>query len=101
MNQLDRIEAKLDRALAEPPSPTVTLDEAMQLLQVKSRHTFYLRQAELCFQPYARGKYRRADILNAMGREALNRQRRVRQDAEAEIKTESQRKISRVNHDND
>lgn len=101
MTQLDRIEAKLDRVLAVPPSPTVTLNEAMAMFGVKSRATFYLRQIELNFQPYARGKYRRTDILNAIGREALNRQRQAKRDADSELRSEAQRKATRLNPDND
>lgn len=96
MEQLDRIEAKLDRALAGPESPTVNVPEAMYLLGLrpKSRTSFYELCQFLHIQPFARGKYRRTDILNAIGRQALLASQAHRRDAEAELRTEAQRKIS-------
>lgn len=100
MEQLDRIEAKLDRVLNGPESPTVDVAGAMFLLGISggNRTGFYERCRELQILPYTRGKYRRTDILNAIGRRALLRAQEHRRDAESETKTEAQRKFStRIN----
>lgn len=66
--QLDRIEAKLDR-LVSPELPIVGVEEAMKLTGAKSRSALYDHLKFLGVQPYARGRYRRIDIVNAIGRQ--------------------------------
>lgn len=101
LNVLTRIEGKLDRVIAGPESPTVGLKEAMRLTGDRSSRAFYRTCGCLNITPLARGKYRRLDILNALGRAALQAQRQHRADALHEVKTEAQRKLSRPHPDND
>lgn len=101
LNVLTRIEGKLDRVIAGPESPTVGLKEAMRLTGDRSSRAFYRTAARLGFLPLARGKYRRLDILNALGRAALLAQRQHKTDAFHEIKTEAQRKVSKPNPQDD
>lgn len=72
--QLDRIEAKLDR-LIKPEEPIVGTQEAMRLLGVGSVPALYRQLKKLDLRPYARGRYRRVDINNAIGRSALTREK--------------------------
>jgi hypothetical protein len=105
--QLERIERKVDqltaRLLNGPESPTVNAAGAMFLLGIKARNytSFYELCRELNLRPFAHGKYRRLDIMNAINSRALQRKKQYRLAAESESKTEAQRKVSRINPDND
>lgn len=101
LNVLTRIEGKLDRVILGPESPTVGLKEAMALTGCRSPRAFYRLADQIGFQRLARGKYRRLDILNALGRAALRAQRQHKADAFHEIKTEAQRKVSKPNPQDD
>lgn len=101
LNVLTRIEGKLDRVIAGPESPTVGLKEAMALTGCRSPRAFYRTCECLNIKSLKRGKYRRLDILNALGRAALFAQRQHKADAFHEIKTETQRKVSKPNPQDD
>lgn len=72
--QLDRIEAKLDRLISGPEGPIVGTKEAMRLTGAHSLSALYRQLTKLGIKPYLRGKYRRVDITNAIGRRALTRE---------------------------
>lgn len=76
-SQLDRIEAKIDRLIKppEPDRPIVGTKEAMRLLGARSRSALYRQLTKLGVQPYDKGKYRRVDLTNAIGRRALSREK--------------------------
>jgi len=63
---IKRIEAKLDRVINGPESPTVCVPEAMHLAGVKSRSALYRRMKELGIKPYSHGKYYRESFLAAI-----------------------------------
>lgn len=70
--QLARIEAKLDRLLTGPQAPTLTTREAMKLTGTRSPQAFHRLMRKWNVHSFAKGKFRRVDIDNAMGRRALN-----------------------------
>lgn len=88
MLQLTRIEAKLDRLLAGPQNPVLSLSEAMRLTGSRSRQAFQRMVQKWGVHSFIRGKYRRVDLENAMGREALRLGRRIANDIAAETVTE-------------
>ena len=75
--QLDRIEAKLDRLIGGPPKETITLHEAMALSGCHSETAFFRLRRRLGVLPFSKGKYRRAELENAIARMAL--QKRISQ----------------------
>lgn len=72
LDQLNRIEAKLDR-LIKPESPVVDLDEVQFLTKCESRSAVHRFLQEFKIEPFHRGRYRRLDIMNAVGRRVLQR----------------------------
>lgn len=98
---LERIEAKLDRLISGPESPIVGRAEVMRLTGTKSTSAMHAALKRLNVQPFAKGKYRRADITNAIARISLGRAAQQRADLEHERTTEAQRISPKVNrHDN-
>lgn len=72
--QLDRIEAKLDRLIGGPPSETVHLKEVMLMTGTRTYTSVYRTLQALCVKPYLHGKYRRKDIENAIAEKLLRDQ---------------------------
>lgn len=70
MEQVARLVAERLAVLREP-SPTCRTSEVMHLLGCKSPAALYRLTAELGIVPYAQGRYRRLDVMNAIGRRAL------------------------------
>lgn len=70
--QLDRIEAKLDRIIGGPPSPIVGCKELMRLTGCGSDSALRRLLPVLGIRPYVKGKYRRAEVENAIARKAFN-----------------------------
>lgn len=75
--RLDQIEAKLDRLIDGPPSDIVGVAEAMRLAGAKTARSLHRAFIKLGVKPYARGKYRRLDITNAIGLRVLHAQKKT------------------------
>lgn len=73
MAKLDVMDAKLDRLIGGPPPETIGVKEAMRLTGAKTARTLYDHLRLLGVKPYARGKYRRMDITNAIGLRILTK----------------------------
>lgn len=86
--QLTRIESKIDRLLAGPLDPTLTVAAAMKLTGTRSHQSFHRLMRKWSVHSFARGKYRRIDIDNAMGRQALRLVQQREADEQAELFTE-------------
>lgn len=71
--KLDQMDAKLDRLISGPELPIVGVKEAMRLTGSGTPRTLHRTLIKLGVQPYARGKYRRMDITNAIGRRILTK----------------------------
>ncbi len=50
------------------PDVVMTPDEVQAFLKCKTPSALYRRLAQLGVKPYAQGKYRRADVINAVAR---------------------------------
>lgn len=61
LQQLERIETKLDRALT---TPILDVDEAMRLTGCNSRSAFFQWARRHEVKAYVRGKYRRIEVEN-------------------------------------
>lgn len=69
--RLDRIEAKLDRLIGGPTPDVVSVKQAMPLVGVRTYSSFYRVISSLGVRPFLQGKYRRAEIENAVAKQAL------------------------------
>lgn len=98
---LQRIEAKLDRLISGPEAPTIGREEIMRLTGTRSRTAMHEALKQLGVRPFSRGKYRRIDLTNAIGKRALELAARLRADREHELKTEAQRLTTKPNRHDD
>lgn len=64
LQRLDRIEAKLDSALGQPPAEIIGVTECMRLTGCKSIPAIYRWFKTYQVKPYSRGKYIRLEITN-------------------------------------
>lgn len=86
---LGRIEAKLDLLLKGPQSPTLTIREAMKLTGDNSLRAFYRTCSLLGIVRVKRNCYRRTDIMNGLGRRALQNAAETKRRHEAALAAES------------
>lgn len=84
-----RIEAKVDRLLAGPEKPTLTAHEAMKLTGDRSLTALYRTCEQLGIPRVKRNCYRRADILNGLGRLALQEAEQMQRNRKAALALET------------
>lgn len=105
VSQLDRMEGMMRRLMEREADPSVDLEGAMRLTGATSKTALHRMFRRLGVAPFTRGKYRRADIMNAMKRASHTRSEKLMQqhrlDAESEKLSESQRKQPRPNPQDD
>lgn len=69
--RLDRIEAKIDRLIGGPPAEILTTKEAMHMTGTRTYSSLYRILAIIGVRAYAKGKYRRLELQNAIAKQSL------------------------------